>query len=94
MNIQITNKAAKWYKEEFEIDQQAQLRFFVRYGFGGLIPGFSLGISYDTPKDVYASSNVEGITFFIENKDAWYFDDKDLKIEINEQSKEPEFIYL
>ncbi|SDQ58056.1 Uncharacterized protein YneR [Virgibacillus subterraneus] len=94
MNIQITNEAAKWYKKEFEIDHQTQLRFYVRYGFGGFIPGFSLGVSYDTPKDVHTSCNAEGIKFFIESKDAWYFDDKDLKIELNKQAQEPEFKYL
>lgn len=94
LNLQITKEAAKWYKKEFEIDHRSQLRFYVRYGFGGVIPGFSLGVSYDTPKDVHSSCHAEGITFFIESKDAWYFDGKDLKIELDEQSQEPEFIYF
>ncbi|MGP4107091.1 HesB/YadR/YfhF family protein [Virgibacillus sp. L01] len=94
MNLQITKEAAKWYKKEFEIEHQTQLRFYVRYGFGGVIPGFSLGVSYDTPKDMHASCNAEGITFFIESKDAWYFDDQNLKIELDEQSQESDFIYF
>ncbi|SFA75460.1 Uncharacterized protein YneR [Lentibacillus halodurans] len=93
MNLRITNKAAKWYKEEFEADDQSCLRFFVRYGFGGQIPGFTLAVAQDTPVDIYASNSVEGITFFIESKDAWYFDGKDLTIQLNERKQEPVFIY-
>ncbi|SFD78235.1 Uncharacterized protein YneR [Lentibacillus persicus] len=93
MKLNITNQAAKWYKEELNIGDQSFLRFFVRYGFGGRIPGFSLGISNDTPEDIYASCNAEGVTFYIENKDAWYFDDQDLSITLDEQVKEPQFSY-
>jgi len=93
LKLSITHEAANWYKAEFDIDNQSYLRFFVRYGFGGQIPGFSLGVSRDVPVDMYASSSVTGITFFIEAKDAWYFDDKDLKIQLNDQNNEPEFIY-
>lgn len=91
MNLSISHEAAKWYKEEFETDEGTHLRFYVRYGFGGQVPGFSVAVSRDTPDDIYASASVEGITFFIENKDAWYFDGQDLTIQLNDQ--EPEFIY-
>ncbi|WP_164668883.1 HesB/YadR/YfhF family protein [Virgibacillus doumboii] len=93
MNLSVTENAAKWYKSEFEIEQSAQVQFFVRYGFGGIIPGFSLGVRLDKPVDIYASCESEGITFFIDSKDAWYFDDKNLKIQLDEQTDEPEFIY-
>ncbi|QKY69121.1 HesB/YadR/YfhF family protein [Lentibacillus sp. CBA3610] len=93
MNLSITNEAAKWYKEEFDLDDQSYLRFFVRYGFGGQIPGFSLGVSNDTPDDIYASKVKAGITFFVENKDAWYFDGKDLTIQLDDNKQEPAFIY-
>lgn len=93
MNFDLTVNAVKWYKREFEIKQSAQLRFFVRYGFGGIIPGFSLGIKLDEPVETYASYQSDGINFFIENTDAWYFDDNDLTIQLNGKTEEPEFIY-
>jgi len=93
LNLRITQEAANWYREEFDMDDQSYLRFFVRYGFGGQIPGFSLAVSHDVPDDIYVSSSVEGITFFIESKDAWYFDGKDLTVQLDKQHNEPAFIY-
>jgi len=94
MNLEITREAAKWYKNELELNEDTDLRFFVRYGFGGHIPGFSLGINKDTPTDIFASSDLEGLTFFIENKDAWYFEGYDLHVSFNENIQEPKFEYI
>ncbi|CDQ39902.1 MULTISPECIES: HesB/YadR/YfhF family protein [Virgibacillus] len=96
MNIQISKEAAKWYKKEFDIEEdESHMRFFVRYGgIGGNVPGFSLGVSKEQPVDMHTSTEVEGITFFIEGKDAWYFDDKDLKINLNHKQYEPEMKYI
>ncbi|ALX47876.1 HesB/YadR/YfhF family protein [Lentibacillus amyloliquefaciens] len=94
MKLKITNQAGQWYKDEFDIDDRSYQRFFVRYGgFGGRIPGFSLGLGNDVPEDIYASCDVAGITFYIENKDAWYFDGQDLSITLDEKTKEPKFHY-
>lgn len=94
MKIHITEKAAKWYEEELELQPPAYIRFFPRYGgVGGQIPGFSLGINNNSPTDMRSSVKVNDITFFIEAKDAWYFDDKNLAIRLNEQKNEPEFSY-
>ncbi|MFD2760314.1 HesB/YadR/YfhF family protein [Lentibacillus juripiscarius] len=93
MKLNVTAQAAKWYKEEFEPGKNAHLRLFVRYGFGGRIPGFSLGVSSAAPDHVYASATTDGITFFIEEKDAWYFDDHSLTIQMDQQEQEPEFVY-
>ncbi|GAB3066547.1 HesB/YadR/YfhF family protein [Virgibacillus ainsalahensis] len=94
MEIQISKEAAKWYKNELDISDSAQLRFYVRYGgFGGNVPGFSLGVTKSIPENIVASTEVENITFFIEDKDAWYFDEKDLKINLNHKLNEPDFKY-
>jgi uncharacterized protein YneR len=46
-------------------------------------------------KDIPERSNIQlekdGVIFFIEDEDVWYFDDKDLVIEFNEKLGEPEF---
>ncbi|MEN1969971.1 hypothetical protein WMZ97_18075 [Lentibacillus sp. N15] len=93
MNLHVTKEAAEWYKQEFDINQSAHLRYYVRYGFGGHIPGFSLGVRIDNPNEIHASSLVDGITFFIETADAWYFEAVDLRVQWNKQKQEPEFIY-
>lgn len=94
MKLSISKVAAKWYKDELSIENKENIRFFVRYGgIGGIIPGFSLGLQFDIPQDTYVSTTVEDITFFIEQKDAWYFTDNDLNIQMNHKLHEPEFIY-
>lgn len=95
MEIQVTNVAAKWYIDELDLQPSSYIRFFPRYGgVGGLVPGFSIGISFDEPEHVYASTTVEGIIFFIEENDAWYFESiHHLKIDLHEKKNEPEFIY-
>ena len=45
----------------------------------------------ETPEQNHTGIEKDGITFFIDNRDTWYFDDKDLAIEFNEQLGEPEF---
>lgn len=97
MRMNITNDAATWYKTELELDleaEQSYIRFFPRYGHGGHIPGFSMGINHDKPKKAYISTVVEDITFFIESDDAWYFEDINLNITLNEDRNEPEFNYI
>ncbi|WP_442600264.1 HesB/YadR/YfhF family protein [Neobacillus sp. D3-1R] len=92
MNIQITNEAAKWYKSEMLLKDGDKIRFFVRYGGHSTVHrGFSLGVEKEEPFDMGASATVEGITFFIEEKDLWYFSDHDLLVHYNAKIDEPEF---
>ncbi|HLR01515.1 MAG TPA: HesB/YadR/YfhF family protein [Virgibacillus sp.] len=94
MKITVSKVAANWYKQELSIQPKDNIQFFVRYGgVGGIVPGFSLGMQINTPEDPHATTTVEGVTFFIEQKDAWYFADKDLKIQMNHKVNEPEFSY-
>lgn len=95
MNIQITEDAANWFKEEYSITEETSLRFFVRYGGGmaGRLPGFSLGVAIEDPENVHTETTVAGITFFIEEADAWYFEDESLIITLDEETKEPQFTY-
>jgi uncharacterized protein YneR len=94
MNIQIDSKSAAWYKEELNLQSGDFVRFFVRYGGHSTIQtGFSLGISKDTPFDIGAKVNVDGITYFIEEKDLWYFEEHDLIVEFKSDYNEPVFHY-
>src|SRR5690625_2362402 len=94
MKINISNEAAHWYIKELNLTGEAYVRFYVRYGgVGGNIPGFSIGLSLDSPTQIHTSVTIDGVTFFIEETDAWYFEDKNLTINYNEQLNEPQFTY-
>lgn len=95
MKLEITKEAANWYKEELDLEEVTWIRFFVRYGgVGGRIPGFSLGISTNAPHKIYGSTEVDGITFFIEETDAWYFENSGLRISFDKKLQEPNFKYV
>lgn len=90
----MTDEAYKWYQEELDLEKEANVRFFVRYGgLGGQVPGFSLGISEAEAENIHTSIEINGVTFFIEEDDAWYFEGKDLVITFNQELKEPRFTY-
>lgn len=94
MQIIISEEAVKWYKDELDITDSTYVRFHVRYGgMGGNVPGFSLGLSMRYPKQMHTSVEVNSMTFYIEEADVWYFEDKDLIITLDEHLNEPQFTY-
>ncbi|MBB6452802.1 uncharacterized protein YneR [Salirhabdus euzebyi] len=94
MKLQVEERAVNWYKEELELEENDYLRFFVRYGgVGGIVPGFSLGVSPSKPVDPIAEVTENGITFYVEQKDEWYFDNTDLVVNFDEALDEPIFDY-
>ncbi|MDQ0243126.1 uncharacterized protein YneR [Bacillus fengqiuensis] len=92
MNITVSNEALQWYKEELEINSGDMVKFFVRYGGCSTVQrGFSLGVAKQQPVLIGAQSEIEGITFYIEDQDLWYFEDNDLIVTFDETRGEPEF---
>lgn len=95
MELQLQKEAAEWYKDELELNDDDSLRFFVRYGgVGGLKPGFSLGVRPDEPAEPIAETKEEGVHFFIEKDDAWYFDEHSVKVIYDSNKEEPDFEYI
>ncbi|MCZ0704374.1 uncharacterized protein YneR [Natronobacillus azotifigens] len=93
MEISITQPAFKWLTEEMDVTNGDSIRFFVRYGGQGAQSGFSLGLSRnDVPFEPYSKTEMNGITFFVEKKDAWYFDERDLQVKYSRKKDEIEFI--
>ncbi|MCT2537768.1 HesB/YadR/YfhF family protein [Aquibacillus koreensis] len=93
MNMSITQPAAKWYMEEMDLSEGDFVRFFVRYGgHGGIHKGFSLAISNDKPNDPALQTEEQGVTFYVENSDLWYFDGKDFHIKYSRKHGEIEYI--
>ncbi|KAA9021034.1 HesB/YadR/YfhF family protein [Niallia endozanthoxylica] len=92
MQITMSDKAVEWYKEDLSLTEGDFVRFYVRYGgLNSFVKGFSLGIDKDRPEQSHTRMEKDGITFFIEDDDTWYFDDKDLLIDFNEKLEEPVF---
>lgn len=94
MEISITQPAMNWLINELDLNEGDFIRFFVRYGgHGGVQAGFSLGMTTnDRPFEPLATLEQSGITFFVEKKDDWYFENRNLQIKYSRKKDEIEFI--
>lgn len=76
MHISIDEKAASWFTKEFEITKPFSIRMFPQYaGFGQKHKGYSLAFSAETPANIGFTKEIDGITFFVEGNDVWFFED-------------------
>jgi uncharacterized protein YneR len=57
-------------------------------GFGEKNKGFSLAFSLEEPTIAETKQEINGITFFIESNDSWFFEDKNVNIQFSEDKKE------
>ena len=96
MKIGISNDALKWFKDEVELKAGDQVRFYVKiYGNSPVQEGFSLAFTVDNqPIDIAVKTEIDGLTFFIEGSDLWFFNGHDLNVDYNNEMDELEFSYI
>ncbi|OMF19767.1 hypothetical protein BK133_29585 [Paenibacillus sp. FSL H8-0548] len=91
MGLRVEQPAARWYKTEMGLVEGDFIRIFIRLGgCGSVHPGLSLGITKDEPRSIGLSHDVEGITYYIEEDNLWYLDNKSLRISFDEKYEEIE----
>jgi uncharacterized protein YneR len=94
MKIEVSKEALKWFQEELEVKKGDKVKFYAQiYGSSPVQQSYSLGFSKDDPIDIAASIESEGVLFFVEESDLWYFDGHDLQVGYNEKVDELEFTY-
>lgn len=94
MVITITEQAIKWFKEEMDLKSGDQIRFYTKfYGSSPVQEMYSLGFTKDEPIDMITSTSHDGITFYVEESDLWFFDGHDLQVDYNEKNDEIEYQY-
>lgn len=95
MNIQLTDKASKWFEEKIPLHEGEAIRFFGKtYGKTEVHDGFSMGIQVDNPEhhnDILASTEVNGRIYFVTREDEWFFSEYDLKIDLDDVYNEPSY---
>ncbi|MDQ0214046.1 uncharacterized protein YneR [Oikeobacillus pervagus] len=95
MNIILSDRAFQWFKNEMEAKKGDFIRFYARYGGASpLHEAFSLGVNKEEPFEIGTKLEYEGITFFIEENDLWFFDEHDLHVQYCDKLDELEFHYL
>lgn len=94
MQLMITKAALEFYKREMELTDGDFIRFYARYGGeSNLQAGFSLGMMVEKPTEPTIQVMNDGITFYVERDDEWYFDNNNLTVTYNDQRDELEFQY-
>ncbi|CAM3913768.1 HesB/YadR/YfhF family protein [Alkalicoccus chagannorensis] len=95
MELNITDQAAAWFKDEIDLNQGDYIKFFAKYGGTSPIQsGFSLAFEpYQEPMKTGVSTEKDGIKFFVEDGDLWYFDGHDLTVDYDQNKEEIVFDY-
>jgi uncharacterized protein YneR len=89
MFISIDERAASWFTSEFEVNKPVNIRMFPQYaGFGNKHKGFSLAFSAEKPANVGYTNVVNGITFFIDVNDVWFFEETETCLTVDNYSDE------
>ena len=90
MELKVSNEVAKWFIEEMDLVENDSIKFFGKvYGENG----FSFAIAKMEPSRPIKEVIVEGIRFYIEKSDAWFFTDTDLEVILDKNLNEPKYIY-
>jgi len=89
MFISIDEKAALWFTKEFEMNKPISIRMFPQYaGFGEKNKGYSLAFSTEAPANLEYTQELNGITFFVEGNDIWFFKDTETYLSFNDELEE------
>ncbi|WP_249659765.1 HesB/YadR/YfhF family protein [Lysinibacillus fusiformis] len=94
MKIALTDEALKWFKHEMEVEPGDTIRFYARYG--GSSPfheGFSLGMTREEPIAIGAEAVIDGVTYYIDEKDLWFFNDHNLHVDVDAILDELQYEY-
>ncbi|MDQ1147234.1 uncharacterized protein YneR [Bacillus sp. SORGH_AS 510] len=76
MFISIDEKATSWFSKEFDFNKPFSIRMFPQYaGFGEKNKGYSLAFAAEKPANAGYVQELNGITFFVEGNDVWFFED-------------------
>ncbi|WP_332870983.1 HesB/YadR/YfhF family protein [Planococcus sp. MB-3u-03] len=67
--------------------------FSSAYGGAGLQPGFSLGVTKDSPYEAVVRLEEGDVLYFIEEADQWYFDEHDLHVTVDDALGELSYSY-
>ncbi|WP_047982338.1 HesB/YadR/YfhF family protein [Ornithinibacillus contaminans] len=93
MKLEVTKEAAVWFKEEMGLDTGDYVHFFLKI-YGGIKtehPNYFLGLSVGLDGEIGVKQEVEGITFYFSEKDAWFIEEYDMKVVMGQDEVEYQF---
>lgn len=94
LKIVLSDEAITWFKEEMSVVSGDAIRFYAKYGGSSpLHDGFSLGVTKQQPDEAVVETTHDGVLFYIESQDEWFFTDYDLYVDIDTNLDELQFAY-
>lgn len=95
MKLTITPKAQEWFKRELELAEGQGIKFYGKvYGKTQVHDGFSVGMSVDIPESPLIEENANGMMFFVEEADEWFFKGYDLVVDYDAELDEPKYDFF
>ncbi|MBO0472974.1 hypothetical protein IGL98_000809 [Enterococcus sp. DIV0840] len=92
MKLTITPHAQQWFKDEVGVTSDNGIRFYGKiYGKTDVHEGFSIAMSVEAPDQPLVKEEIDGITYFIEETDDWFFKGYDLFVDYDEETDEPKY---
>ncbi|WP_165003263.1 MULTISPECIES: iron-sulfur cluster biosynthesis protein [unclassified Enterococcus] len=90
MELTVTEAAQKWFKTEVDPPEHYGIRFFGKvYGKTEVHDGFSIGMSVEQMEHPVKETMIDGMQFFIEEADEWFFKGYDLLVDYDPVLDEP-----
>ncbi|MCI5775547.1 MAG: iron-sulfur cluster biosynthesis protein [Aerococcus sp.] len=96
MNISLTENAMKFFKDEMGLGEGQGVRFTSKvYGKTEVHEGLSVALRVETPNDnVLGLTTVDGIQFFTDKNDDWFFNGYDLEVDYDNEKGEPLYHFV
>ena len=94
MKLTITPQAQQWFKTEVGVTAESGIRFYGKiYGKTDVHDGFSIAMSVESPDQPLVKEEIDGITYFIEETDDWFFKGYDLVVDYDKKHDEPKYVF-
>ncbi|WP_313892356.1 hypothetical protein [Psychrobacillus sp.] len=94
LKIILSLDAVKWFHDEMEVKAGDAIRFYARYGGSSPVhDGFSIGMTRDIPVIPSSTITRDNIVYFIEERDAWFFEGYDLHVDVDVKLDELTYSY-
>lgn len=95
MKIEVSERAQKWFEQEMGISGKKGVRFLGKvYGSSQIHEGFSVGLDVDEPVSPIGKVEYNGILYYVEDADDWFFNGYDLHVGFDEKQREPEYNFI
>ncbi|MBO0439954.1 HesB/YadR/YfhF family protein [Candidatus Enterococcus ikei] len=94
MKLTITPRAQQWFNDEVGVTSDSGIRFYGKiYGKTDVHEGFSIAMSVEAPDQPLVKEVIDGITYFVEETDDWFFKGYDLLVDYDEEKDEPKYVF-